>query len=33
LVKEVEEPQNYGIFKQDEEGFAVSVVEKPQEYI
>jgi len=33
LVKEVEEPQNYGIFEQDEEGFAVSVVEKPQEYI
>jgi len=33
LVKEVDEPQNYWIFKQDEEGFAVSIVEKPQEYI
>jgi len=33
LVKEVDEPEKYGIFQQDDEGFAVSVVEKPQKYI
>jgi len=33
LVKKVDEPEKYGIFKQDTEWYAVSIVEKPQEYI
>lgn len=33
LVKEVENPEKYGIFAQDENGFALWVIEKPQEYV
>jgi bifunctional UDP-N-acetylglucosamine pyrophosphorylase/glucosamine-1-phosphate N-acetyltransferase len=33
LVKEVEDPSKYGIFKQDKDWFAIEVVEKPTEYV
>lgn len=33
LVKEVEKPEKYGIFKSDTEGYAMKVVEKPTEHI
>jgi len=33
LVQEVEHPEKYGIFSQDEHKNAIEVVEKPQEYI
>lgn len=33
LVKEVENPEKYGIFESDQDGYAVKIVEKPQQYI
>lgn len=33
LVKKVNEPEKYGIFKEDNNGFAISIVEKPKNYI
>lgn len=33
LVKEVSNPEKYGIFESDKYGFAVKIMEKPQEYI
>ena len=33
LVKEVENPEKYGIFESDSEGYAIRVVEKPKEHI
>lgn len=33
LVKKVDEPEKYGIFKQDENWYAISVIEKPKDYV
>lgn len=33
LVKEVESPEKYGIYKQDSEWFAIEVIEKPSEFV
>lgn len=33
LVKEVTNPEKYWIFKQDENGFAIKIIEKPSEFV
>jgi bifunctional UDP-N-acetylglucosamine pyrophosphorylase/glucosamine-1-phosphate N-acetyltransferase len=33
LVKKVENPKKYWIFKQDEKGFAIEIFEKPEEFV
>lgn len=33
LVKEVSNPEKYGIFKIDKDGFALQIIEKPKEYV
>lgn len=33
LVKEVEDPSKYGIFKEDSSGFAEKIIEKPSEFV
>jgi dTDP-glucose pyrophosphorylase len=33
LVKEVDQPEKYGIFQQNKDGTAKKIIEKPQEFI